>query len=72
MKIENFHDVIGGLERIFVAERDKRTMLGTVNETNFRFENYGASAFGANQRARNVKIALGNILQYFGFQPPYK
>ena len=62
LQIENFHDVIGGFEGVFVADADQRAVLRTVNEADLRFENYGAGAFGANQRARHVKITLGQKL----------
>ena len=61
-ELENLRHVVGGLERVGIAEPDERPVLRAVNQRHLGFEDDGARAFAADQGARDVKSVLGQQL----------
>ena len=58
MEIQNLRNVVGCEKGVLVAESDERAMWRTMNQLKLGLEHGHASAFGADQRARDVKAVL--------------
>src|SRR5580700_4452507 len=58
MEIQNLRNVIRSEESVFVSESDESTMRGTMDQLELGLQHRHASAFGADERAGNVKPVL--------------